>query len=73
MDMTYIMFLLGVLFGTIVTKILTDVKAGHGYFKLVPYKDEEGFYTINVRIPNEQPLDKKKIVILRKEKDDSRK
>ena len=41
---------------------------GYGYFKVEPYKDEEGFYTVNVRIPNEQNLLNIDKIILKRER-----
>ena len=65
--MIYLAFLGGVILGSIITQILLHRRAGYGYFKVEPYKDEEGFYTVNVRIPNEQDLVHVEKILLKKE------
>ena len=66
--MIYLAFLVGVILGTIITKALVHHRTGYGYFKVEPYKDEEGFYTVNVRIPNEQNLLNIDKIILKRER-----
>ena len=66
--MIYLAFLVGVILGTIITKALVHHRTGCGYFKVEPYKDEEGFYTVNVRIPNEQNLLNIDKIILKRER-----
>ena len=66
--MIYLAFLVGVILGTIITKALVHHRIGYGYFKVEPYKDEEGFYTVNVRIPNEQNLLNIDKIILKRER-----
>ena len=65
--MIYLVFLGGVILGSIITQILLHRITGYGYFKVEPYKDEEGFYSVNVRIPNEQDLLHINKIILEKE------
>ena len=67
MDITFVAMLIGAVIGTIATKLFTDLKAGTGYFRISPYQGEEGVSTINVRIPNDPNLTKKKIIILHRE------
>ena len=66
--MIYLAFLIGVILGTIITQVLVQYRTGYGYFKVEPYKDEEGFYTVNVRIPNEQNLLNIDKIILKRER-----
>lgn len=66
--MYYLIFLGGVILGTILTNVLFYTKCGRGYFKLVPYdEDNTGFYKVNIRIPSDQDLLKKDKIILAKE------
>ena len=69
--MENLFFLLGMMFGIILTLIFRHFKTAIGYFKLEPYdEDDTGFYKINIRIPgesNERLLHANKI-ILNKEK-----
>ena len=66
--MIYLAFLIGVILGTIISQVLIHHRTGYGYFKVEPYKDEEGFYTVNVRIPNEQDLLHIDKIILKRER-----
>ena len=72
--MSYLIFLGGVILGSIITNIIISLQSGHGYFKVEPYKDEdnmEGLYTVNVALtPNQDLLNKKKIIL---HKDNSQK
>ena len=63
--MLFLVFLGGVLLGSITTHILSDLKSGYGYFKIEPYDEEDtGFYKVNVCItPNQNLLKKNKIVL----------
>ena len=66
--MYYLIFLGGVILGGILTNALFYMKCGRGYFKLVPYdEDNTGFYKVNIRIPSDQDLLKKDKIILAKE------
>lgn len=65
--MELLFFFGGVIFGTIVTLVLMHRKAGHGYFRLDPLPEEEGFYTVNVQINPYQNLLKKDCIILEKD------
>lgn len=70
--MDYLIFLGGVILGTIISMILHRYKTCYGYFKIEPYEDgEDGIYTINMRIPKSQDLSNAKQIILHK--DDSQK
>lgn len=66
--MLYLVFLGGVVLGSIITQILVHYRTAHGYFKLEPYDDDDtGFYKINIRIPGEIDLLEKDKIILAKE------
>ena len=65
--MIYLVFLGGVIFGTLITRILMDRVNGEGYFKLEPFDDDTGCYKVNVRLKADQDLLKVKRIILHKE------
>lgn len=65
--MELLFFLCGIVIGCILTLFVLHMYSGHGYFKLEKYSDEDGIYTINVRLPPDQNLDKKKKVVLSRE------
>ena len=67
MDIIVVAMLIWVVIGTITTKLITDLRSGTGYFRITPYEGEEGVSTINVRIPNDPNLTKKKTIILYRE------
>ena len=67
MDVIVVAMLIGAIIGTISTRIFMDLRSGSGYFRISPYKGEDGVYTINVRIPNEPNLKNKKFIILSRE------
>ena len=47
--MNYLIFLGGVLLGSIITQLIVRNKTGYGYFKIEPYSDEEpDMYKVNV-------------------------
>lgn len=67
--MEYLIFLGGVVLGTIITLIFQHFRTAMGYFKLEPYdEDDTGFYKINIRIPDRTNLLHTDKIILRKEK-----
>ena len=63
--------ILGVLLSIILIAIVTFIISSSGFFMLKQYSDEDGvedgIYTINIRLKPNQPLLKKKYIILRKE------
>lgn len=66
--MIYLFFLGGVALGSVITRIIIDLESANGYFKVEPYRDEdgtEGLYTVNVRLltPNQELLKKKHIIL----------
>lgn len=67
----FILFLMGVAIGGIVTQILTHVKTGKGYFIIKKVPDEEDIYTVNVRLVNNQKLTNKTRIILEREYTDT--
>ena len=70
----YLILLIGVALGVVLTLLFFYHKSGYGYFTVVPYDDEDtGFYNINVRIPTQGDLSKKKRIIIYKEEQSSQK
>ena len=64
--MIYLAFLGGVVLGTIVTRMIISSESAKGYFKVEPYRDEdgtEGLYAVNVCLTANQDLLKKKQII----------
>ena len=69
--MIYLVFLGGVVFGSIMSNILFRRKTGYGHFKIEPYYDEDNsdLYRVNIAMtPDQKLLDVKKIIL---HKDDS--
>lgn len=69
--MIYLVFLGGVVFGSIMSNILFHRKTGYGRFKIEPYYDEDNsdLYRVNIAMtPDQKLLDVKKIIL---HKDDS--
>ena len=55
--MNYLIFLGGVLLGSIITQLIVRHKTGYGYFKIEPYSDEEpDMYKVNVCLTPDQSL-----------------
>ena len=55
--MYYLIFLGGVLLGSIITQLIVRHKTGYGYFKIEPYSDEEpDMYKVNVCLTPDQSL-----------------
>lgn len=55
--MNYLIFLGGVLVGSILTQLIVRHKTGYGYFKIEPYSDEEpDMYKVNVCLTPDQSL-----------------
>ena len=55
--MNYLIFLGGVLLGSIITQLIVRHKTGYGYFKIEPYSDEEPeMYKVNVCLTPDQSL-----------------
>ena len=72
--MNYLILLIGVALGVVLTLLFFYHKSGYGDFTVVPYDDEDtGFYNINVRIPTQGDLSKKKRIIIYKEEQSSQK
>lgn len=66
--MNYLILLIGVVVGVLLTLLFFYHKSGYGYFIIESYDDDEtGFYKINIRIPTQDKLLKKKQIILYKE------
>lgn len=65
--MVYIMFLVGVLVGSVITLILLHINTGSGYFTIKKLSDEDEIYTVNVRLISDQKLNKKSRIVLKRE------
>lgn len=66
--MNYLILLIGVVIGVLLTLLFFYHKSGCGYFIIESYDDDEtGFYKINIRIPTQDKLLKKKQIILYRE------
>lgn len=60
-------FVLGFVVGFITAKVIFRVMSGHGYFKLDIVSEEDGLYSVNMRLIPDQKLNKKKRIILKQE------
>lgn len=60
-------FVLGFVIGCITAKVIFRLTSGHGYFKLDIVSEEDGLYSVNMRLIPDQKLNKKKRIILKKE------
>ena len=66
--MEYLVFLGGVVLGTVVTLIFKHFRTALGYFKVAPYdEDDTGYYKVNIRIVDKTNLLHTDRIILRKE------
>lgn len=66
--MNYLLLLIGVVLGSFLTLLFFYHKSGYGYFMVEPYDDDNtGFYKINIRVPTQNKLSKKKQIILYRE------
>ena len=62
-----LVFVLGVVVGCITAKVIFRGTSGHGYFKLDIVSEEDGLYSVNMRLIPYQKLNKKKRIILKQE------
>lgn len=63
--MTELLFLtLGVFIGSVLTKIIVYLTSGKGYFSVNSVSPEDDLYSINVRLVKNQKLDKKRTIVL---------
>lgn len=69
--MVYLMFLLGVAAGSIITQIIIRHNVGRGYFKIRVVDKEADMYGVDVRLLADQDLLNAKRIILSRE-DESR-
>lgn len=67
--MVYLIFLLGVAVGSIVTQIIIRYNVGRGYFKIREVDKEADMYGVDVRLIADQDLLKVKRIILKREDD----
>lgn len=67
--MEYLVFLGGVVLGTIITLVFQHFRTALGYFKVEPYdEDDTGYYKVNIRIVDKTNLLHTDKIILHKEK-----
>ena len=67
--MEYLVFLGGVVLGTVVTLVFQHFRTALGYFKVEPYdEDDTGYYKVNICIVDKTNLLYTDRIILRKEK-----
>lgn len=74
--MTELLFLaLGIFIGSVLAKIIIYLTSGKGYFSVSNVSPEDGLYSINLRLVKNQKLDKKKTIVLVRDRitDDSQK
>lgn len=69
----YLLFLLGVAFGSIATIVIMEVTSAHGYFKVEPVEPDEGTYSVNISVSKGYNLMKKKHIILHRDPNCSQK
>lgn len=65
----YLLFPLGVLLGSIITRIIFHRFTGSGYFRVRVVDPDEDLYGVNVRLVEKQNLLKKKRIVLIREED----
>lgn len=58
---------LGVIIGSIVTRVIIRFRSGRGYFIITEVSPEDDLYSVNVRLINGQNLHKVKRIILSRE------
>lgn len=74
--MTELLFLaLGIFIGSVLAKIIIYLTSGKGYFSVSSVSPEDDLYSISVRLIENQKLDKKKTIVLVRDRitDDSQK
>lgn len=64
--MEYLLFILGVVFGSVVSHIIFHIKDAHGWFVLTPIDESNEHFNIKITIQGEQNLLKKDKIILYK-------
>lgn len=68
--MMYVSFILGIIFGTVLTRLIFDFKSLNGWYSV--RRDESSpdptDYLINVKLPNGVDISKKTMIVLHKEK-----
>lgn len=69
--MLYLVFSGGIVFGVIFTRILMGLLSGSGFFSIIPYGKDDGFYKVNVSLKKDEQLCKRRYIILIR--DDSQK
>lgn len=60
--------LCGLIAGCLLREVIFYAKTGYGHFTLEPLPDEEGFYTVNIRLDPDQKLNKKTQIVLKRER-----
>lgn len=67
--MIYLIFIGGVVVGSLISSIFHWFRAGYGHFNVVPINDPDldDVYTVRITIGKDQQLQKKKKIILQKD------
>lgn len=52
--MSYLVFLGGIVFGVIFTRILMGLLSGSGFFSIIPYRKDDGFYKVSVSLKKDE-------------------
>ena len=65
--MDYLIFTIGVAFGSILSQFIFRWRTGYGRFKVKPLDNEEGFYMVNVALAQDDNLLKANKIILYKD------
>ena len=60
-------FVLGFVIGCITAKVIFRFTSGHGYFKLDIVSEEDGLYSVNIKLIPNQKLNKKKRIVLKRD------
>ena len=60
-------FVLGFVIGCITAKVIFRFTSGHGYFKLGIVSEEDGLYSVNIKLIPNQKLNKKKRIVLKRD------
>lgn len=62
-----LIFLFGVVAGCVLTRLITTLRSGRGYFRVSKIPEEDELYTINIRFEPDQQLQKKHRILLKRE------
>lgn len=62
-----IIYLVGVLVGVVITRLLLALRSALGFYRVDPVDPDEGTYSIKIRLPRDDKLLKKKLIMLYRE------